>query len=406
MLNIGEEWDDENYLDAEQVYLAACCEHKVWDPTSHGLDRSLFNGNAKAFDLVDQYVTDAGEPPPVELLVTKFPGFERVTGVDPRWAAGEVIKAATARIMLLGLHDATELVASGNVGDASQLLLDIPGRLPCNEGKDGTEVTEQHLFEPISKDGYIPVPDATLQGLTGGIGPGQFWVIAARLKQGKTWELARYAISACKAGWEVVFISLEMTKHQIAERFHALILGSWHEPSEPAQRREAVSAWFTQHGSKLVLLDRTDHPMLSPATVGTYCRPNRLVIVDYISLMSPSGKSSDSGWETMQGISRELRRVTLASGGSLLTAAQLNREGNKKPDLIHVAETDSIARDADVVMILQRKSDAAATEHTLAANRHGSAGDRWWTNFNPTVLDFKPITHHQYSNAVSAKEGQ
>ena len=60
MLNIGEKWDDENYLDAEQVYLAACCEHKVWDPTSHGLDRSLFNGNAKAFDLVDQYVTDAG----------------------------------------------------------------------------------------------------------------------------------------------------------------------------------------------------------------------------------------------------------------------------------------------------------------------------------------------------------
>ena len=58
--------------------------------------------------------------------------------MDPRWAAGEVIKAATARIMLLGLHDATELVASGNVGDASQLLLDIPGRLPCNEGKDGT----------------------------------------------------------------------------------------------------------------------------------------------------------------------------------------------------------------------------------------------------------------------------
>ena len=29
------------------------------------------------------------------------------------------------------------------------------------------------------------MPDATLQGLTGGIGPGQFWVIAARLEAGQ-----------------------------------------------------------------------------------------------------------------------------------------------------------------------------------------------------------------------------
>ena len=39
-----------------------------------------------------------------------------------------------------------------------------------------------------------------------------------------------------------------------------------------------------------MLLDRTDHPMLSPATVGTYCQPNRLVIVDYISLIEPVGQ--------------------------------------------------------------------------------------------------------------------
>lgn len=396
---------DEAGLDSEQVYLAACCTAGVWEPQLHGVDRSMFVANVRAFDLVEQYVSAHGEPPPVELLTRQFPGFEVIPGVNPVWAAGNVMKAAQRRALLQVAGDAVELL-SGDADPlaAAQILAGAADVVPQTVTSVGTPISDTSLFVPPDYTGRIPVPDAHLQALTHGIGQGDYWVIAARLKQGKTWMLMRFAVEAMKAGLDVVFMSLEMTKMQAAERLHTLMLRSWTTPADPYERQEAVEHWLAKYGASLLLVDRSDHPMVTPATVGRYCTADRLVIVDYIGLMTPSsaGGKDAADWAVMQSISRELRRVTLSTGGALLTAAQLNRQAGKSPDVIHIAETDSIARDADVVLIMNRPYNAPVTRMTVGANRHGPSGDSWYTKFLPEIPDFGDITAHEADNKIQA----
>lgn len=400
--------EDEAGLDPEQVYLASCCEAGVWEPQLHGVDRSMFVANVRAFDLVEQYRAAHGMTPPVELLTRQFPGFEAIPGVNPVWAAGNVLKAAQKRELLKVTADAIELLA----GDsdplaAAQVLAGAVDVVPQTVTSVGTPISDESLFVPQDYSGRIPVPDANLQALTHGIGQGDYWVIAARLKQGKTWMLMRFAIEAMKAGLDVVFMSLEMTKVQAAERVHTLMLRSWTTPADPYDRRDAVEHWLAKYGASLLLVDRSDHPMVTPSTVGRYCAPDRLVIVDYIGLMTPTtaGAKDAGDWAVMQSISRELRRITLSTGGALLTAAQLNRQASKNPDVIHIAETDSIARDADVVLIMSRPYDAPVTKMSLGANRHGPAGDYWYAKFLPEIPDFSALTALEAGNIIDqAKE--
>lgn len=395
--------EDEAGLDPEQVYLASCCDAGVWEPQLHGVDRSMFVSNTRAFDLVEQYYAAHSTPPPVELLTRQYPGFEAIPGVNPVWAAGNVMKAAQKRSLLQVASDAIELLA----GDAdplaaAQVLAGAIDVVPQTVTSVGTPISHDSLFVEQDWSGRIPVPDVKLQALTHGIGQGDYWVIAARLKQGKTWMLMRFAIEAMKAGVDVVFMSLEMTKVQAAERLHTLMLRSWTTPADPCDRQDAVQHWLAKYGASLLLVDRSDYPMVTPATVGRYCAADRLVIVDYIGLMTPtSAGSKDAGdWAVMQSISRELRRITLSTGGALLTAAQLNRQAGKNPDVIHIAETDSIARDADVVMIMSRPYDAPVTKMSLGANRHGPAGDHWYAKFLPEIPDFGDITPKEASDRI------
>ena len=83
--------------------------------------------------------------------------------------------------------------------------------------------------------------------------------------------------------------------------------------------------------------------------------------------------------------------MRLATGGALLSAVHLNRQAGMKPDVIHRAETDSIVGYADLLLIMNRQKDAPSAHMTLVTNRHGRAGDSWWTRFLPDVLDFSPI---------------
>jgi len=134
----------------------------------------------------------------------------------------------------------------------------------------------------------------------------------------------------------------------------------------------------------------------------------RLIIIDYLQLMRPSGGNrSTSREQEVARLSREIKSLAKELGLPIMLLCQLNRQAEQaggRPRLSHLRESGAIEQDADIVAILHRERDGDAdqspdvvakegivTELIIAKNRNGETGIRKLTFFPPYTC-FKDFT--------------
>ena len=106
-----------------------------------------------------------------------------------------------------------------------------------------------------------------------------------------------------------------------------------------------------------------DTPSISVAELRSKCRKYKmendlgLVIIDYLQLMSGSGKEA-SRQQQISDISRSLKALARELDVPVVTLSQLSRAVEQRPDhrpmLSDLRESGAIEQDADVVMFLYR----------------------------------------------------
>ena len=133
-----------------------------------------------------------------------------------------------------------------------------------------------------------------------------------------------------------------------------------------------------------------DTPGISIAEMRSKCRKYKLehnlgiIMIDYLQLMSGSGKS-DSRQQEISDISRSLKALARELSVPVIALSQLSRAVEQRPDhrpmLSDLRESGAIEQDADVVMFLYRddyyhkdteKKDIA--EVIIAKQRNGPIG--------------------------------
>ena len=96
-------------------------------------------------------------------------------------------------------------------------------------------------------------------------------------------------------------------------------------------------------------------------------------------------------------ITSALKRLALEENVCILALHQLNRESTqrKKPGLENLAESDSVGRDADVVLILSTDEEderlyqeLRQTELIVAKNRQGATGSKTPLQFSGSRYTF------------------
>jgi hypothetical protein len=99
-----------------------------------------------------------------------------------------------------------------------------------------------------------------------------------------------------------------------------------------------------------------------------------LIMVDGIYLMS-DGKA-DSQWEKITGVSRELKQIAEGEGKPLLGIHQASRKaiGAGRIDVEHVAYSDALAQDADLLLAINKEEDESIFVECIK-NRWG--GEHW-----------------------------
>ena len=192
-------------------------------------------------------------------------------------------------------------------------------------------------------------------------------VIAARPGMGKTAFVLNVAENvAIKQGITTAIFSLEMSNVQLVNRM--LSLESTVDADKLRKGRLDSSDWgkliegADSIAKSHLIID--DTPGISISELRSKCRKYKmendlgLVIIDYLQLMSGSGRRSDNRQQEISDISRALKALARELNVPVVTLSQLSRAVEQRPDhrpmLSDLRESGAIEQDADVVMFLYR----------------------------------------------------
>ena len=297
----------------------------------------------------------------------------------------------------------------------------------CYVGKESLETiledTEKRVFELVQKRNtgeFVPIRqivmnamdkieiasrnDGNVTGIatgfidldyrTAGMQPSDLILVAARPSMGKTafvLNMAQYM--AFNQNQTVAIFSLEMSKEQLVNRLFSMEsrVDSQHirtgKLSDAEWEKLIESAGMI--GRSNLIID--DTPGISISELRSKCRKYKLehdlkiVIIDYLQLMSGSGRGSDSRQQEISDISRSLKALARELNVPVVALSQLSRAVEQRPDhrpmLSDLRESGAIEQDADVVMFIYRddyyhkdteKKDIA--EIIIAKQRNGPIG--------------------------------
>lgn len=223
------------------------------------------------------------------------------------------------------------------------------------------------------KDGLTGVPSGftALDRLTSGWQNSDLVIIAARPGMGKTaFVVSAMRNAAVDFDHAVAIFSLEMSSIQLVNR---LISAEAELESEKIKKGNLADYEWKQLVHKTDRLSKAkifidDTPALSILELRAKCRrlkaqhDVRLIIIDYLQLMSGESSKSSGGGNREQeiaSISRALKGIAKELNVPVIALSQLSRAvetrgGDKRPQLSDLRESGSIEQDADMVMFLYR----------------------------------------------------
>ncbi len=269
----------------------------------------------------------------------------------------------------------------------------------CYEGQTDVETvletTEHDIFELIQNRGggdFVPINEVVLNALakieaasknkgtvtgiptgfidldyqTAGLQPSDLILIAARPSMGKTAFVLNVADYICfHEHKNAAIFSLEMSKEQLVNRMFSL------QSRVDAQKLrtgnlqdfewEQLIEGAGVIGDSGLIID--DTPGISISEMRSKCRKFKLehgldiIIIDYLQLMSGSGRS-ESRQQEISEISRSLKALARELSVPVIALSQLSRAVEQRPDhrpmLSDLRESGAIEQDADVVMFIYR----------------------------------------------------
>jgi replicative DNA helicase len=314
------------------------------------------------------------------------------------------------------------------LGDLTSKLFEIAGQ----EMKNG--------FEPVSElasAAYKDIEEAAnkksvitglatgfnwLDRMTGGLHPQDLVVVAGRPGLGKTALCLNVACNAAIRMSAVVGVfSLEMSKKALLRRIIA---------AEARVDAQKIRAGFLNREDWRCVSHATAAISQAPifiddsanlTTVQLRAKAQRLalehgldlLVVDYMQLLSGSGRRYETRTQEVTEVSRSLKNLAKELDIPVIAVSQLNREVEKRsaarrPQLSDLRESGAIEQDADLVLFISREEVRTPTEDnqgfsdiTIAKQRNGSTGSfqlafmKQYTKFENLVqereFDYGPI---------------
>lgn len=229
---------------------------------------------------------------------------------------------------------------------------------------------------------------------TAGMQPSDLILVAARPSMGKTAFVLNIAQHvAFHEEKTVAIFSLEMSKEQLVNRLLSLESKVNSQAIRTGNMKDDEWERLIESadviGSSKLLID--DTPGISFGELRSKCRKFKIendlemIIIDYLQLMTGSGRNNESRQQEISDISRSLKALARELHVPVIALSQLSRAVEQRPDhrpmLSDLRESGAIEQDADVVMFIYREDyynkDTElknTAEIIIAKQRNGAIG--------------------------------
>ncbi|MCB5372944.1 replicative DNA helicase [Amedibacillus dolichus] len=398
-----------------------------------------------------QDISDAGKPIDVTTLVSRLQDLEQLNLVG---GADYIIKLSDtaissanssyyidiikSRAHLRRLIETAELIAEEGFDTASDLdevmdkaereILNVTRSRRATDFKSSRDVVSnvmQELMKLRSMEGHITgvkTGYTDLDRVTNGFQRGDLIILAARPAMGKTAFALNLALNASfyNSGAIAIF-SLEMPAEALMKRILSAKSAVESSKLRSGNLRDDEFNKLNEAANELMAtkLFVDDSSNVKISEVFSKCRKLRsehgldLVVIDYLQLISGSGRSSgDNRQQEISEISRSLKGLAREMECPVIALSQLSRSVETRPDkhpmLSDLRESGAIEQDADIVMFLYRdeyynkdensQEDAETTNTTdvdIAKHRNGATG-RIQLAFQKNISAFYNIAHSDY----------
>jgi replicative DNA helicase len=233
----------------------------------------------------------------------------------------------------------------------------------------------------------VPTGLRDLDGLTNGLQPGQFIVIAARPAMGKSTLAVDFArCCSIKHNRTSQIFSLEMGRNELAMRINSaearVALHHMRNGTMTEEDWTRLARRMPDIQAAPLYID--DSPNISLNYIRSRARKRKakngldLIVVDYIQLMESDTRTENRQQEVSK-ISRGLKLLAKELELPVIALSQLNRgpeqRTDKKPVISDLRESGAIEQDADMVILLHRedayeKESPRAGEADLIVAKH------------------------------------
>lgn len=240
----------------------------------------------------------------------------------------------------------------------------------------------------------IPTGFIDLDYMTSGFQPSDLVLLAARPSMGKTaFVLNIVDHVAVRKKIPCIIFSLEMSREQLVNRMLSVESGVDTQKLRTGNLNDSewdslVEAVGRIGGSNMII---DDTPGITVSEIRSKCRKMKLergldmVIIDYLQLMSGTGRNNENRQQEISEISRSLKALAREIQAPVVALSQLSRacetRADHRPMLSDLRESGAIEQDADIVMFLYRddyyNKDSEAkdmAEIIIAKQRNGPIG--------------------------------
>ena len=301
-----------------------------------------------------------------------------------------------------------KLLDEGDFGKIEQLIKDavsvgLNRNIGLNYFENPTDRLNRLLtsFKPIST-GY-PELDVALGG---GINRQELNIFSANSGVGKSIVMSNIAVNCVLAGYNVVYITLELSEDVVSKRFDGMFTGI--SQREILQNINEVSAKVTDIGAKCgtLYVKRMPETITSANHIRAYLKEFELLngfapdilIIDYLDIMASNSKiSAENLFVKDKYIAEEVRSIGADFNLTIISASQQNRGavGSQAGDVsqANIAGGISKVNTADnLISIIQTDQLKAAGNYMLKmlkTRNSGGVGTVILLDWDPVSLRIK-----------------
>ena len=362
------------------------------------LTKDYFVGYEAEYEFIQEHKQKYGNVPDKATFVAKFPEFSLVECSESDKYLVDTIREEYLYYQSVPVVQKVAELLKTDANQAAEYMINAVKNLSPNYQLGGTDIVaqsndryEQFVERKENQDKwFFTTGFEELDDLVHGIQrEEELFVIFARTNQGKSWVLEKMCTHVWQLGFNVGYISSEMSANSIGYRFDTLYKNfsnkglMWGKDEVDTKEYSDYLETLKATKNKFMVATPIDFDnQITVPRLKNWIKQYKLdlIAVDGITYMSDArGKRGDNKTTTLTNISEDLMSLSMELHVPVLIVVQANRTGvtedDSVPELESIRDSDGISHNASKVLSIRQTKDGIL-KMEVKKQRFGSVGGK------------------------------